>query len=77
MGFVCGVEVGAIETEDGEGEDELDEAEDEVEDEDWEGGGGGGEGGGGFFREAGEGHVFDLFVGGFVVCDLNAARRFC
>lgn len=62
MGFARGVEVGAVETEDGEGEDELDEAEDEVEDEDWEGGGGGGEGGGGFFREAGEGHVAVLSI---------------
>lgn len=34
MRFVCGAEVSAVETEDGEGEDELDEAEDEVEDED-------------------------------------------
>ena len=30
VGFVRGVEVLAVETEDGEGEDELDEAEDEV-----------------------------------------------
>ena len=67
MGFVGGVEVGAVETEDGEGEDELREAEDEVEDEDWEGSGGGGEGGGGSFREARECHVFDLIVGEFVV----------
>lgn len=67
MGFARGVEVGAVETEDGEGEDELDEAEDEVEDENWERGGGGGEGGGGFFREAGESHVYDLIVGEFVV----------
>ena len=67
VGFARGVEVLAVETEDGEGEDELDEAEDEVEDEDWEGGGGGGEGRGGFFREAGEGHVFDIIVGEFVV----------
>ena len=44
MGFVGGVEVGAVETDDGEGEDELCEAEDEVEDEDWKGGGVGGEG---------------------------------
>ena len=56
MGFVRGVEVLAVETEDGESEDELDEAEDEVEDEDWHGGRRGGDGGCGLFREAREGH---------------------
>ena len=65
MRFVGGAEILAVETEDGEGEDELDEAEDEVEDEDWHRGGGGGEGGGGLFREAGEGHRFDLVIGDF------------
>ena len=67
MRFVCGVEILTVETEYGEGENELDEAEDEVEDEDWHRGGGGGEGGGGLFREAGEGHGFNLVVGEFVI----------
>ena len=67
MGFARGVEVGAVEADDGEGEDELGEAEEEVEDEDWEGSGGGGEGGGGSFREARESHRLDLIVGDFVV----------
>ena len=75
MRFVCGAEVLAVKTEDGESEDELDEAEDEIEDENWRRGGGGGEGGSGFLCEAGEGHDFGLVVSEFAVwCFWNWLR---
>ena len=56
------VEIGAVETADGDGEDELQETEDEVEDEDREGcGAAGADGGCGLLVEAGECHRGCIF----------------